>query len=65
MKLHVNSTIADVTSRYMCMDVKYFYLNNQMYRDKYILIHISMIPQEFVENIILQKNHTMDTYMQG
>ena len=65
MKLHVNSTIADVTSRYMCMDVKYFYLNNQMYRDKYILIHISMIPQEFVENIILQKNHTRDTYMQG
>ena len=33
MKLHVNSNIADVKSRYMCMDVKYFYLNNQMERD--------------------------------
>ena len=27
----------------------YFYLNNYMYRDKYIMIRISMIPQEFVE----------------
>ena len=31
------------------MDVKYFYLNNQMEREKYITIQISMIPQEFVE----------------
>ena len=30
------------------MDVKDFYLNNQMDRYKYILIQISMIPQEFV-----------------
>ena len=33
MKLHVNSSISDVKSRYMCMDVKYFYLNN--YIDRY------------------------------
>ena len=33
----------------MCMDVKDFYLNNQMYRDKYIMIQISMVPQEFAE----------------
>ena len=38
MKLHVNSTTSDVTSRYTCMDVKYFYLKNQMDRDKYIMI---------------------------
>ena len=31
------------------MDVKYFYLNNQMYRAEYIMIQISMIPQEVVE----------------
>ena len=65
MKLHVNSAISDVKSRYMCMDVKYFHLKNQMDRDKYIMIQISMIPQEFVENIISHKNHTMDTSMQG
>ena len=27
-KTHVNSAISDVKSRYMCMDVKDFYLNN-------------------------------------
>ena len=39
----------------MCMDVKYFYLNNQMNRDKYIMIQISMVPQEFVEEYNLAK----------
>ena len=58
MKLHVNITISDVTSRYMCMDVKYFYLNNNMDRDEYIMIQISMIQQEFVETYNLaEKSH--------
>ena len=48
-KLHVNSAIPYVKSRYMCMDVKYFFLNNQMDRAEYIMIQISMIQQEFVE----------------
>ena len=42
----------------MCMDVKYFYLNNQMDRDKCIMIQILMIPQEFVERYNLaEKAH--------
>ena len=45
MKLHINSTISYVKSRYMCMDVKDFYLKNQMDRGEYIMIQISMIPQ--------------------
>ena len=48
MKLHINSAILDVKSRYMCIDVNYFYLNNHMDRDEYIMIQISIIPQEFV-----------------
>ena len=32
MELHVNSAIADVKSRFICMDVKYFYLNYNMDR---------------------------------
>ena len=40
------------------MDVKDFYLNNQMDRDEYIMIQISMIPQEFVEKYNLaEKSH--------
>ena len=49
MKLHVNSAIPDVKSRYICMDMKYFCLNNKMDGAEYIMIQISMIPQEFVE----------------
>ena len=41
MKLHVDITISDVTYRYMGMDVKYFYLNNHMDRDEYIMVQIS------------------------
>ena len=32
MKLHVNIAISDVKPIYMCMNVKYFYLNNHMDR---------------------------------
>ena len=37
MKLHIDSSISDTKSRYMCMDVNDFHLNNQMYRDEYII----------------------------
>ena len=33
----------------MCMNVKYFYLENQMYRTEYIMIQISEIPQESLD----------------
>ena len=32
----------------MCMDVKYFYLNNHIDRSEYIMIQIYILPQEFV-----------------
>ena len=58
MKIHVNSAISDVKLSYMCMDVKYFYLNKQMERAEYITIYISMIPQEFVDKYNLtEKSH--------
>ena len=42
----------------MCMDVKDFYLSNQMEKDKYIMIQLSIIPQEFVEKYNLtEKSH--------
>ena len=47
------------------MDVNDFYLNHHMDRDENIMIQISMIPQEFVENIISQKKHTMVTSIKG
>ena len=38
MKLHVNKTISEVKARYICMGVKYFYLNNMIDRAEYIMI---------------------------
>ena len=54
MKLHVNSDILDGKSRYMCIEVKYFYLNNHMDRSEYIMTQLSIIPQEFVEKYNLK-----------
>ena len=55
MKLHVNSAISDVKSKYTCIEMKYFYLNNMMDRAEYIMIQIAMIPQEFVDKYSLQE----------
>ena len=63
MKLHVNSDISDIKSRYMCMDVKYFYLKNQINRAEYIMIHISIIPQEFMEEYNLNGKARYGTYL--
>ena len=58
IEIHVNSAIQDIKPRYMCMDVKYFYLNNHMSRTEYVMLQISMIPQEFVDKYNLtEKSH--------
>ena len=64
MKLYINSAISDIKLRYMCMDVKYFHLKYQIDRDKYIMIQLSMIPQEFVETYNLEEKSHNDTFMQ-
>ena len=55
MKLHVNIIISDAKARYMCMDAKYYFLNNMMDREEYIKREIAMIPQEFVDKYNLQE----------
>ena len=60
-KIHVYGSISEVKSRYMCMDVKYFYLNNQMNGSEYIMIQISMIPLEFMSKYNHNKKGNMDT----
>ena len=55
MKLHVSSTISDIKSRYMCMDVNDVYLNNHMDSVEYIMVQKSMIPQELVNKYNLKE----------
>eukprot|EP00978_Attheya_sp_CCMP212_P040157 scaffold216216_cov26-Attheya_sp.AAC.1 len=44
IKTHWNS----VGSKYMCVDIKDFYLNNDMEIYEYIRIPVEMIPEEFI-----------------
>jgi hypothetical protein len=47
IKTHLNSVTSDEGSKYMCVDLKDFYLNNDMKIYKYIRIPVEMIPEEF------------------
>ena len=48
IKVYVNSAIYDITLIYICMKVKYYHLENHMYRSEYMMIHIFMISQEIL-----------------
>ena len=56
MKLHVKSSISNIKSIYMCIDVRYSPLNNRMYKSEYINIHISMILLELIDKYNLRGN---------
>ena len=51
MKIHINSTIsrAKHNARYMCIDIKNFYLGTPMKYFQYIRIHKKIIPQEVLD----------------
>ena len=48
MKINVISIISKIKSQYICMDVKDFYLNICMDRSEHIMVHISIISEEFI-----------------
>jgi hypothetical protein len=48
-KIIINSTISTPGARFMCMDIKDFYLNNDMSRYEYMRIPINQIPQRIME----------------
>ena len=46
VKIHVNSVTFHIIYRYMCMDVRYFYLNSCMDQAEYIMIHTHTLSQK-------------------
>ena len=48
-KILINSTISTPGARFMCIDIKDFYLNNPMERYEYMRIPISQIPDKIIE----------------
>jgi hypothetical protein len=49
LKLLLNSVVSTPDAKFMCMDIKDFYLNTPMERPEYIRIHIRQIPKEFMD----------------
>jgi hypothetical protein len=47
-KLIINSTIFTPNTRFMCGDIKNFYLGTPMARYKYMRLPIAIIPQEII-----------------
>jgi hypothetical protein len=43
-----NSTISTEGAKYMCLDIKNFYLGTAMYSFKYMRVAIKLIPQEII-----------------
>ena len=53
-KLLVNSTISTKGARFICIDVKIFYLNTPMGRYEYMRLPIDLIPEEIIEKYNLR-----------
>jgi hypothetical protein len=48
VKMLLNSVVSTPDAKFMCMDVKNFYLNTPMARFEYMRMNISLIPQEII-----------------
>jgi hypothetical protein len=54
-KLSWNSTISTRGARYMCLDVKNYYLGTPMTRYEYVLFALKYIPQEIIDRYRLEE----------
>ena len=49
VKILLNSTISTPEARFMCLDIKDFYLNTTMHRSEYMRVDIRTIPQAIID----------------
>ena len=49
VKLIIKSVLSRRNTRFVCFDLKNFYLQTPMERSEYVRINISNIPQKFIE----------------
>jgi len=55
IKTHWNSVISTPGSKYATLDIKDFYLNSKLKEYEYMKMHISLIPQEFINTYNLSE----------
>ena len=66
MKIHINSTISHAknNAKYMCINIKNFYLGTPMKYFQYMRIHKKIIPQEVLNEYDIIFNDRDFTYME-
>ncbi len=63
IKTYLNSVVSTPNARYMTIDIGNFYLNTPMVRPEYLRIHISLIPDEVINEYNLRNSATLDGYV--
>ena len=48
-KLMINSVLSRKGAKYVCFDIKFFYLSTPLGRPEYVKIQLSKIPEEFIK----------------
>jgi Reverse transcriptase (RNA-dependent DNA polymerase) len=65
VKLLINSTISTPSARFMCIDIKDFYLNTPMNRAEYMRVPIASIPSKIIAYYNLQQiAHNSNIYVE-
>ena len=65
-KIHANSTISTPGSRQAFVDIGKFYTNSRLREPEFMKVHISYIPQEFIDeyNLMIYDNEDVFVYVE-
>ena len=63
IKIHLNSTISTKDAKYAAADIGNFYTNSKLDTPEYMNIHISLIPQEIIDEYEAMKFVDTDGYV--
>jgi hypothetical protein len=62
-KIMLNSVISTQGARFMTLDIKKFYLNTPMERYKYVRIKLDDVPEEIIQQYLLQDKVDSEGYI--
>ena len=62
IKIHFNSTISTKDAKFAAADIRNFYTNLKLESFKYMRIHLSLIPQEIIDEYDVMKYVETDRY---
>ena len=63
IKIHLNSTIWTKDAKYAAADIGNFYTNSKLELSEYMRIHLSLIPQEIIDEYDVMKYVEADGYV--